>query len=83
MAMTLSLLWTTVVELMPALNSGTRQMGSPVRAFAQKTLPSPVAVMKTRLPLNQVITGCEKELSLGRSPDQLAQTSSPVFLSKA
>src|SRR2546422_10706815 len=81
--MTLSFLWTSTVALIPALNKGTRQSASPVRALTHTTLPSPVAEKKTRLPPRKIRYGCEYELSLGRSPGLAAQTTSPVFFSKA
>ena len=82
-AISLSLLWITTVALMPALNSGTRQRASPVRALRHTMLPSPAAEYITRLPSSQPSSGCEKELSFGRSPGLEDQTSSPDFLSKA
>src|SRR4051812_5891115 len=68
---------------MPAFATGITHNGSPVRALPQKILPSPVLVIKTLFPSRNVTYGRAKQLSIGRIPSPLAQTSSPVRLSKA
>ncbi len=83
MLMILSPRCTRTAALMPARNMGTRQIGSPVRALRQTTLPSPQAENRTRFPLYHPSTGCENELSLGWPPGVDVQTRSPVILSNA